>query len=173
VADIALGAHPESFQLEGNGPRIFVNLPDARSIGVVDRRRGAVTARWGTGDASANFAMALDEAHKRLFVVCRSPARLVVLDTDSGAIKATLPTVGDCDDVFYHPAAALLYLSGGEGAIATYRQVDADHYEEMSRVETVKGARTSCFSRELGRLFVAVRRQGQQPAAVWVYTVAR
>lgn len=173
LADIPLGAHPESFQLETNGPRIFVNLPNLAKVGVVDRNKGTVVARWSTGDASANFPMALDEGHKRLFVVCRSPARLVVLSTETGGIVAALPTVGDADDVFCDEAAKRLYVSGGEGAIAVYRQVDADRYEQMARVATIKGARTSLFSAALGRLFVAVPRDGQSPAALWVYEVSK
>jgi DNA-binding beta-propeller fold protein YncE len=173
VADIPLGAHPESFQLERTGSRIFVNLPDARKVGVVDRKKSAVTASWRTGDASANFPMALDEPNKRLFVVCRTPARLLVLNTDSGAIVAALPTVGDSDDIFYDQTARRLYVSGGEGAIVVYQQDDADHYRQTARIETVKGARTSFFSPELGRLFLAVRREGQTPAALWIYDVSR
>jgi DNA-binding beta-propeller fold protein YncE len=173
VADIPLGAHPESFQLEHAGSRIFVNLPDSRRIAVVDRKKSAVIARWRTGDASANFPMALDEANKRLFVVCRAPARLLVLNTDSGAIVAALPTAGDADDIFYDQAAKRLYVSGGEGAIAVYQQDDADHYRQTARIETVKGARTSFFSPELHRLFLAVRREGQTPAGLRVYQVAK
>ena len=40
VADIPLRAHPESFQLDPDSNRIFVNLPDAHAIAVVDRRAG-------------------------------------------------------------------------------------------------------------------------------------
>ena len=173
VADVPLGAHPESFQLEHTGSRIFVNLPDSKSIGVVDRKKGAVIARWRTGDASSNFPMALDEPNKRLFVVCRTPARLLVLNTDSGAIVAALPTAGDADDVFYDQAEKRLYVSGGEGAIVVYQQDDADHYRQTARIETVRGARTSLFSPELHRLFLAVRQEGQSPAALRVYDVAR
>jgi DNA-binding beta-propeller fold protein YncE len=173
VADVPLGAHPESFQMEKSGSRVFVNLPSARKVAVVDRNKGAVIVSWGTGGATANFPMALDEAHKRLFVVCRTPARLLVLNTDSGAIVATLPTVGDSDDVFYDQSAKRLYVSGGEGAIVVYQQVDADHYNEASKLHTVKGARTSFFSPELRRLFLAVRREGQTPAALWVYEISK
>jgi len=86
---------------------------------------------------------------------------------------ATLPTVGDSDDISYDASAKRLYVSGGEGAIVVYRQVDPDHYKELSKVETVRGARTSFFSPELGRLFLAVRREGQTAAAVWVYEVSK
>jgi DNA-binding beta-propeller fold protein YncE len=172
IADIPVGGHPESFQLEKNGPRIFVNVPTARKIAVVDRTRGTVTASWPTGDASANFPMALDEARKRLLVVCRQPARLLVLSTDTGAIVASVPTVGDADDVFYDALARRIYVSGGDGAIAVHRQADADHYPELARIPTFKGARTSFFSPDLRKLFLAVRRQGRTPAAIWTYAVA-
>ena len=173
LASVSLGAHPESFQLERNGARIFVNLPDARKIAVVDRNRASVIASWTTGSAAQNFPMALDEDHKRLFVVCRDPARLVVLDSDSGKVVATLPTVGDSDDVFYDRDAQRIYVSGGEGAIVVYRQLDPDRYEEAARLATVKGARTCLFSPELRRLFLAVRQEGATPAAVWVYEVTK
>jgi DNA-binding beta-propeller fold protein YncE len=171
VADIPVGRHPESFQLEQNGTRIFVNVPDARKIAVVDRGKGTVVANWKTGDASDNFPMTLDERDKRLFVVCRQPARVLALNTDDGAIVASMTTVGDADDVFYDAAARRIYVSGGDGAIVAYRQDDPDHYTDVGRFETVKGARTSFFSPDLRRLFLAVRRQGAAAAGVWTYAV--
>jgi YVTN family beta-propeller protein len=114
VADMRLGAHPESFQLEKNGPRMFVNLPHLQKIAVIDRAQSRVVASWSTDDAQSNFPMALDEADGRLFIVCRRPAVLLVLDTKSGAVVAKLPTVGDSDDVFYDEKRKRIYASGGE-----------------------------------------------------------
>lgn len=169
LADIALGGHPESFQLEVGGPRIFVNLPPRRAIAVVDRETRKVTASWSTGDATANYPMALDEADHRLFVVCRHPARLLVLDTSTGAVIATLPVVGDADDAFYDANRKRIYAIGGEGAISVVEQQDVDHYREIERIPTAPGARTGYFSADLGRLFVAARRQGSQPAGIRIY----
>src|SRR5207302_527466 len=68
LADIKLDAHPESFQLEKNGSRIFVNLPGSRKIAVVDRRTRSVSESWRTGGPLANYPMALDQQNHRLFV---------------------------------------------------------------------------------------------------------
>lgn len=171
TADIKLDAHPESFQLEKNGPRIFVNLPHSQKIAVVDRKTGAVIATWITGGPQANYPMAFDEANHRLFVVCRSPARLIVLDTNTGKIVQSLPTSGDCDDVFYDQARTRVYAVGGEGVISVFQQESLNHYKELASIKTVKGARTGFFSPELGRLYVAARRQGAKPAAIRVYEV--
>jgi YVTN family beta-propeller protein len=169
VAEIKLDAHPESFQLGKNSPRIYVNLPKSRKIAVVDRDAHSVVTTWRTGLALANYAMALDEADHRLFVVTRYPARLLVMETESGKIVQSLSAVGDCDDIFFDRARKRIYATGGEGAISVFAQQDPDHYKEIARVPTVKGARTSFFSPELGRLYVGVRRQGSTPAMIQVF----
>src|SRR5438094_9709235 len=95
IGSIKLSAHPEAFELEKNGKRIFVNVPNSRHVAVIDRDRGEVIATWKTDGASANFPMALDETNHRLFVGCRFPSKLVVLNTDSGDIVAKIDISGD------------------------------------------------------------------------------
>jgi len=169
AADIKLDAHPESFQLETDSPRIYVNLPNSRKVAVIDREKHTILAMWKTDMAFDNYPMALDESDRRLFVVTRKPARLLVFDTTTGKIVQKLPAVGDCDDVFYDKTRKRIYASGGDGGISIFRQVNSDHYKELARIPTVKGARTSFFSPELDRLFLAVRRQGSQSAAIKVF----
>ena len=169
LAETHLDAHPESFRIENNGPRIYVNLPDSRRIAVVDRERHAVIATWKTDLAFANFPMALDDSDHRLFVVTRLPPRLLVIDTATGNILQKLSAVSDSDDVFYDAARKRIYASGGGGEISVFQQKDPDHYSELSHLDTVKGARTSFFSPELDRLFLAVRREGAQSAEIRIY----
>jgi len=169
VADIKLDAHPESFQIEKNSPRVYVNLPGSRKIAVVDREKRTILATWKTDLALANYPMALDESEHRLFVVTRLPARLLVFDTNTGKIVQKVAAVGDCDDLSYDQARKRIYASGGDGAISVFEQKDADHYTELARITTVKGARTSYFSPDLDRFFLAVRRQGAQPAAIEIF----
>jgi hypothetical protein len=110
---------------------------------VVDREGHWVVTSWEMGLTLGNYAMALDEADHRLFVVSRVPARLVVMDTATGKVVQKLAAVGDCDDVFWDASRKRIYATGGEGAISVFEQQDADHYKEATRVPTVKGARTS------------------------------
>ncbi|HTL69343.1 MAG TPA: YncE family protein [Lacunisphaera sp.] len=167
VADIALPAHPESFQLETNGPRVFVNVPGARRLAVIDRRRHAVVASWSTGAVAANFPMALDEPHHRLFVGCRNPARLLVLDTESGAEVAQLELHRDCDDLFLDARRRRLYASCGEGYLDVFAPSGAGRYAREEAVTTAPGART-CFL-DGDHLYLAVPKRGDTPAAVWCY----
>jgi DNA-binding beta-propeller fold protein YncE len=131
VGSIELGTHPESFQFEQSGDRVYVNVPRQFGITVVDRKKRATVAKWGLGGLFSNYPMVLDDANKRLFVGCRFPARLVILDITSGRIVTSLPTVGDNDDVFYDPVRRLVYAVGGEGAVDVLRQRDPDRYERV------------------------------------------
>ena len=157
VANVKLDGHPESFQMERNGNRIFVNVPDAQQVAVVDRDKGVVTATWPMTEFRANFPMALDEANHRLFIGCRRPARLVVLDTATGRKVSDLAISGDTDDLFYDAARKQIYVSCGAGFIDVIAQRSADAYELRERIPTVSGARTSFFSPERGELYLAVR----------------
>ena len=170
LGDIKLDGHPESFQLEAAGPRIFVNVPKAGHIAVVDRDRGAVIAKWPVTTARANFPMALDEAHQRLFVTCRRPAELLVFDTASGKQITSLPVVGDADDMFYDLPHQRIYISGGEGFISVIKQGDADHYQVIAKIPTASGARTSFLIPDF-RLYLAVPHRANQAAEIRTYYV--
>jgi hypothetical protein len=171
VGEIALRGHPESFQLEQQGRRAFVNVPSAKTIEVVDREQRQVLARWSV-PAADNYPMALDEASHRLVVATRSPPRLIVYDVDSGSVVANLPTVGDVDDLFHDSKAHRVYVSGGDGAVEVYAQDTPDHYVRIDSVATRKGARTSLFVPEWRKLFVALPRLGEEPAEIRVFAVA-
>jgi hypothetical protein len=171
ITEIRLPGHPESFQLEHDGQRAFVNVPDAHQITVVDRSTGKQVASWGLADAQANFPMALDEADGRLVVVYREPALLAAFDTSSGAPMARLPACGDSDDLFLDSRRHLLYLSCGAGFLGVIQQ-RGDTYEELARIPTIPGARTALFVPERDRLYLAVRASGAEGAAVWVFRPA-
>jgi DNA-binding beta-propeller fold protein YncE len=165
---VKLAGHPESFQLERSGARIFVNVPSAGHIAVVDREQMEILGTWPVDAARANFPMALDESGQRLFIGCRRPARLLVYNTTSGKQEASADIVGDTDDLFYDSARKRVYVSGGEGFIDVL-DADAPSLTRLTRIDTAPGARTSLFVPELGRLYLAVPHRGTQRAEIRVY----
>lgn len=171
VGSIKLSAHPEAFELEKKGSRIFVNVPNSRHIAVVDRDKGEVVARWKTDLAFANFPMALDEANHRLFVGCRNPSRLVVLNTDSGDVVAKIDISGDCDDLFYDRKRQRVYAICGAGKIDIINQIDPNTYKVSTTIGTADGARTGFFVSERDVLFVAVPHRGSQQAEIRCYQI--
>ena len=171
TGSIKFAAHPESFQVEMHGSRIFVNHPDAKQIAVIDRDKQTVTGTWPTEKFHANFPMALDEASHRLFIGCRQPARLVVFDTSTGRPVTDLALSGDTDDLFYDSKLKRLYVSCGEGFIDVIEQWNADAYKSRERIPTRTGARTCFFSPSTGELYLAVPQQGNEAAELRVFQI--
>jgi DNA-binding beta-propeller fold protein YncE len=170
AADIRLRGHPEGFQIDETGTQVFVNVPDAREIEIVDLAAGSVRS-LPTQGAASNFPMAIDGEAHRVLVVFRSPPTLMALSTQDGRVAAKLETGGDADDVFVDARRRRVYVSCGEGVVDVLEQGEAG-YRHLARVPTVSGARTSLFVPEFDRLFVAVRPRSNEPAAIWVFRPA-
>ena len=167
IGDIGLKAHPEGFQIDETGTQVFVNVPDAHEIVVVDLTTGS-TGSLPTQGAGSNFPMAIDGGAHRVLVVFRSPPSLVALSSQGGHVVAKTETCGDADDVFVDRKRHRVYVSCGEGVVDVLEPGEAG-YRRLARVPTVSGARTSLFVPELDRLFVAVRATSHEPAAIWVF----
>ncbi len=172
VRDIKIETnHVEAIVLEKSGPRIFCNLTGLNSVGVMDRNGSALTATWPlpVGD-KLNVAMGLDEANHRLFVVTRSPGKLIVLNSDTGKVVADLPAVGMVDDMSYDALHKRLYLAG-DGSLDVFEQKDADHYSLLAKIPGSFRAKTGIFVPELNRYYLAVPHHEKQDAEVRVYEI--
>jgi len=168
VADIPLSVHPEGFQLDPGGQNIFVNVPKAQGIAVIDRRAGKQTAIWPMTIAGGNFPMALDPVAGHVLAAFRNPAKLGVFSKENGAVIASPEICGDADDVFVDAKRRRVYVSCGEGYIDVLDS-QRNAYRRISRIPTVAGARTSLFVPELDRLMLAVRASSGEPASVWIF----
>lgn len=169
TADIVIDAHPESFQLEKNGHRLFVNVPEKKEIEVVDTDKRSVSARWPVTSGESNFPMALDEEHHRLFVGCWKPPQLLVFDTGNGTQVAAGAVAGGSDDLFYDAALRRIYVLTNKGFLEVFEQNDADDYSRIGHYVIPLRAQTGLFVREWGKLFVAVPAQGEQSAEILIY----
>jgi DNA-binding beta-propeller fold protein YncE len=169
VGSAKLAGHPESFQLERSGSRIFVNVPTAEQIAVIDRNAMKVIATWPVTAARSNYPMALDETNHRVFIGCRRPAKALIYDTANGTQIGAFDIVGDTDDMFYDSARKRLYVIGGEGFLDVYDAADPARVTRVTRVATAAGARTGLFVPEQRRVYLAVPRRGAQRAEVRVY----
>ena len=171
LEDIPVGEHPEAFELAHSSGMLFVNVPHRKQIAVVDRSAKQVIATFGTGSATSNFPMAFDETNGRIFVACRTPARLLVLDSTDGHIVADLDTAGDADDLFYDRARHRVYVLGGAGFVAIYSQSSPNEYAEIFRFPTAPGGRTGLLIPQLNELVVAIPAKADQAASVQIYQV--
>jgi DNA-binding beta-propeller fold protein YncE len=170
VGEIPLDGHPESFQLSSQESRIYVNVPDADEIEVADLSTKKVIAKWQNKGASSNFPMALDEGNNRLFIGCRSPAKLRVMNRQTGENIFTVACSVDADDVFYDMKDSLVFVSAGKGVIDVFRTSERE-LRYINQITTSSGARTSLLLNSEKKFLLAVPARRGNPAALWIYKI--
>jgi DNA-binding beta-propeller fold protein YncE len=164
--------HVEAMALEESGPRLFVNVTDKNYMAVIDRSTGKITAQWHIAEAQENAPVAFDEPHQRLFIVCRKPGKLVVVDSQNGHSVASFPTGDHADEVIFDKAHHRIYVASGDGKIYPYDQVDTDHYKPLPPVASATGAKTAVLSPDGSHLYLSVSPgEGKTGAKVLTYTV--
>ncbi len=169
VRRIRLPVHPEAFVL-GPNDMIFVNLPGAGRVSVVDSR-GKVERSWPLNEPRENFALALDTGGRRLFAGCREPPRLVVMDADSGRVIAERSIAADPDDLYLDAARSLVYVSCGAGSIDVIDAAPGRGYGTVASIATGPGARTSLYDGEQSLFYVALPARAGKEAEIRVYRV--
>jgi DNA-binding beta-propeller fold protein YncE len=173
-AEIKLPGRPEGFQLDTKQPRLYLNTVEPTRLVVVDSDKNEVLHRYPLKLADRAYPMAVDEANHRLFLGCRNKPSIVVVDSETGAEVTSVAIPEDIDDLFYDAKNKRLYASCGAGALAVVRQRDADHYETLETIRTVKMARTCFFDSAGERLYLIVPRQeGEEGPTIRVYRPRR
>jgi DNA-binding beta-propeller fold protein YncE len=167
TADIKLPGHPEGFQLDKTLKKIFVNVPDANQIDVIDLGTYKVVARW-KAEYNANFPMAIDASNHIIFIGYRHPTKLVAIDENTGKTIAVADLPGDADDLYYDNQSKKVYASGGSGAINVYL-FESSAFKQIASIATRAGARTSLLIPTLNTFILAERATGNEAAQLNVY----
>jgi DNA-binding beta-propeller fold protein YncE len=168
LADIKIGgATLEAMALDLYRPRLYVNDEADNTVVVVDRWTRKPIATWPVTLGRKNVAMALDEQRERLFVACRS-GKIVVFNSTTGRELQALPTLSGVDDLAFDRATKRLYAAG-DGSVAVYHEIDADHYALIGKVPTGPLAKTARILPEQNEYLTVVPKHGEYSASVLVF----
>jgi DNA-binding beta-propeller fold protein YncE len=166
IADIPFKGHPESFQLESDGPRIFVNAPDAGAIQILSRDTNTAIGSWSTAELQANYPLAADLTNHRILAVFRRPARMEAFDATTGTRLGGSDVCGDADDLFVDARRERVYVICGEGSVDSY--ASGTGFARLDRLPTSHGSRTGLYLPDNNLLAVAIRAATKEPAAIWL-----
>jgi DNA-binding beta-propeller fold protein YncE len=170
LANLPVATHPEGLEIDNAHDRIFVNIAKAAEVVVIDGASHTQTAAWKLTGAKDNVPLVYDAEHQLLFVACRTPARLLVLDARSGTELADLPSDAGADDIFYDPEVHRIYLIAGSGAVDVY-EIDARKaVRAIGVILTSAGAKTGLLVPSLHALFVGVPATGDKQAELLHYS---
>jgi outer membrane protein assembly factor BamB len=150
VTSIDLGGKPEFLASDGSG-KVFVNLEDKDVVAVVDLKSRSVVSRWPVAPAGHPVGMAIDAASHLLFIGCRNPQKLVIMNDETGKIEAALPIGAGVDATA--AGAGLAFASAGDGTL-TVAAEKAGKFDVAQVVKTPTGAKTMGMNTETHRLFL-------------------
>ena len=150
--------------------RIFVNIPDANEIAVLDLTTGKQTSTWATKNLRANFPLAIDAVRRQIVAMFRHPAKLAAFNLRDGAMTQAVEACGDSDDLFVDTKRSQICISCGEGFLDVFA-ARAGGFVRVAHLATVAGARMSLWVPQFDRLFLAVR-AAKDPPAVWIFRPA-
>ena len=140
ITTIDLGGKPETPVTDAKGT-IFVNIEDKNEIARIDTNTLKVTAHWSIAPGEEPTGLAFDVEHHRLFATCGNNM-MVVLDSQTGKIIATVPVGMGTDAAGFDPALGLAFSSNGEGTLTVVHEDSPDKFSVVQTVATQKGART-------------------------------
>jgi DNA-binding beta-propeller fold protein YncE len=147
--------HVEAMALEKGGDRLFINLAQTNKLAVVNRRTMKQIAQWPVPPAKTNAMVTFDEVAKRLYVVCRDPGMVVVMNSDTGAVVSTAPAPLRADEVMMDVTTHRLYVPGGEGYIGVYDTSNPEQVKMIAKVPSAPGAKTGVLLPDLKEMLVA------------------
>jgi WD40 repeat protein len=172
VAAVPVAAHPAELLLNQSGDTLFVLIPAASEVQVIDTKKRQVVVTWAVSSRRPGDA-AFDESAKRLFLGTHVPPQMIGMNTATGKEVASLPTMDGMDGVYFDSKRSRVYVSGGRGVdvgfVYIYQQNDPDHYTQIATISTKSGAGTSFWSPELDRYYVAAPANNRDDAAILVY----
>jgi DNA-binding beta-propeller fold protein YncE len=161
----------EGMVFEESGPRMFVNVRGNGTVEVFDRTNRSLLATWPISQVGKKpTAIALDDVSHRLFIGTRDPAKLIVLDTNSGKDVSSYPAAAMVDDMAFDGQRKRIYFAGTE-FLDVFQQADADHYDRVGHVPTSFRAKTGVLVPELNKFYLAVPHHEKQVAELRVYDV--
>ncbi|HEX6550429.1 MAG TPA: YncE family protein [Gammaproteobacteria bacterium] len=172
LTQLTVADKPQGLAVDATAGRLYVGFPDLNAITVFDLHDDKPLATWslGSGDG-ASYPLELDGDGKRLFIGGRNGDEIAVLDTQTGKQLQAIAAPGDEKVLSFNARDRELYVPGGTGQLAIYREDAEGLLHEVGRILTRHGARNGLFDAESGRYYLAVPANQSGPAEIRVYLV--
>ncbi len=146
---IALGGAPEFLAVDGG--KAYINLEDKSQVAVVNLKTRQVTAHWPVAPGGAPVGMAIDPKGHHLFIGCRKPAKMIVMNTADGKVIADLPIGAGVDATKFYAGHA--FASAGDGTLTVVGE-KSGKFEVEQTVKTPNGARTMGVDEGTGKIYL-------------------
>ena len=161
---IDLDAAPEQTVSDGKG-HLYVDLENKDQIAVVDAKTLSVTARYDLGGKGGTPAgLAFDPKTRILFVACRNPATMVMLNADTGQILDALPIGTAVDGAAFNPRTKEAFSSQADGTLTVIKENSPSTFVVEQTVQTQPSAKTLTLDSKTGHILLIAAEFEPAPA---------
>ena len=166
LGTIDLGGAPEQAASDGKG-HLYVDVEDKDTVAVIDAKTMKVTAQYSlNGKGGGNAGLALDAKNHVLFVACRNPQTMVMLDANDGKYLADLPIGRGCDGAVFNPKTGECFSSQGDGTLTVIKEKSPTSFVVEQTVTTMSGAKTLTLDSKTGKILLIAAEYAPAPPPV-------
>jgi DNA-binding beta-propeller fold protein YncE len=162
---VDVGGAPEQSVVDGKG-HLFVDLEDNDAVAVVDTKTLTKTGAYSLdGKCGTPAGLAIDAKAHVLFVACRNPAVMAMLDSETGKILSVLPIGAGSDGAAFNPATKEAFSSQGDGTLTVIKELTPTTFTVEQTVQTAPGAKTLTLDAKTGHVLLITAEYGPPPPA--------
>jgi WD40 repeat protein len=159
---VQIGGRLETTVADGAG-HVYVNIENKNEEVEIDAKSLAVMAHWPLDPCQGPSGLAIDPAHRRLFVGCGNKL-MAVVDADSGKVITTLPIAAGVDADGFDPGTGFAFASCGSGTLSVVHEDSPDKFSSVEDVSTQLGARTMAVDPKTHDVYLVTGQFGPRPA---------
>jgi hypothetical protein len=103
--------------------------------------------------------MAIDPINHRLFIGCRKPSKLIVMNSEDGKVLADLPLGMGTDSIQFDGD---IFAGSRDGTLAIIRETFPGKFEIVQSLATKQGAKTSALDPLTHTLYLPAAEAGSE-----------
>lgn len=163
VATVPVGGKPEFAQADAAAGRVYANIEDKNEVVALDTKSHAIVNHWPIAPGEEATGMAIDPAHHRLILGC-SNARMIILDSTSGKVIASIDAGEGIDATAFDPGTQLAFASAGAGTVTIVHEDSPDRFTVVQTLKTERGARTMTLDTATHKIYLGAAQYEAPPA---------
>jgi DNA-binding beta-propeller fold protein YncE len=155
VATIPLDGKPEFARADPKAGRVYDNIEDKNEVAVIDTKTHTVVTNWPIAPGEEASGMAIDLKNHRLFLGCGGSKTMVMMDSTSGKVIASVPIGQGVDANAFDPETGFAFASCGDGTVTIAHEDTPDKLTVVQTLETQRGSRTMTIDPKTHKIYLA------------------
>jgi DNA-binding beta-propeller fold protein YncE len=154
LAVLPLPGKPQVAAADLSTGRVYCALYDRNEVVALDAKGLKISGTWPIAPGKEPAGLAVDSAPHRLFVGCRNKF-LVMLDTLTGKVTASVPIGTGVDAIAFDPATELVFCANSDGTVTIAHEDAPDKLSVVQTLQTERNARIMALDPKTHRIYLA------------------